>query len=250
MAESLSGKTALVTGAARRIGREIALAFAREGTDVVVHFNTADEDAGKVCAEIGELGVKSWLVQGDFTSPEEYETLIERTLIAAGGLDVLVNNASCFPEDTIETLTFDRLSHNIQVNAWAPFVLSRAFKHQVGRGNIVNVLDSPVGGYDWTHVGYILSKQMLETLTRMTALEFAPEVRVNAVAPGLILPPAGEPDSYVESLAQTVPLKKRGDPREVADAVVYLAKSDFVTGEIVYVDGGGHLRAGKRGDSS
>jgi len=238
----LTGKTALVTGAAKRIGRETALSLADEGANVIIHYRGSADEAEALCREVRGKGVDSWTIQADFEKPEEYETLIRRTLDTAGSLDILVNNASIFPPDKLENITFDSLVTNMQVNAWAPFVLARDFKHLVGRGMIINLLDSRIKDADWNHVGYILSKHVLAALTKMMALDFAPEIRVNAVAPGLILPPPGKDESYLDLLKDTVPLRKHGDPQDVADAVVYLAKSDFLTGEVVFVDGGRHLR--------
>ena len=242
MAERASrGKTALITGASKRIGRETALTLAQRGIDVVIHFNRSDSEAEQLVVELKQKGVKAWTVQADFRRPDEYQTLIDRARQLAGGLDVLINNASIFPSDSLKELTWSGLLANMEVNAWVPFVLSRTFAKEVGRGQIVNLHDSRLKGYDWTHVGYILSKHVLAEMTRMMALEFAPEIAVNAVAPGLILPPPGKDVSYIERLAATVPLQRHGNPQDIADAIAFLVESDFVTGEVIYVDGGRHL---------
>lgn len=242
MAESLKGKTALITGAAKRIGRETALSFADEGANVMIHYRGSADEAAHLCRDIRHKGVGAWILQADFEQPEEYETLIQRALDEPiDRLDILVNNASIFPLDKLEDITFESLVTNIQVNAWAPFVLARDFKRLVGRGMVINMLDSRIEDADWSHVAYILSKHVLAALTKMMALDYAPEIRVNAVAPGLILPPPGKDESYIEALKDTVPLRKHGDPRDVADAIVYLAKTDYLTGEVIFVDGGRHL---------
>jgi len=248
--QSLRGKTALVTGAAKRIGRAIALALAEEGVNVVVHYRSAREEADALCRELRERGVQAWAVQADFEKVEECEGLVGRTLEAASALDILINNASVFPLTRLEEMTFDDLTSNVRVNAWAPFVLSRAFARQVRRGKIVNLLDSRITGYDWSHAAYILSKHMLAVLTRMTALAFAPQITVNAVAPGLILPPRGKDQDYLERLKDTVPLKRHGGPQDVAQAVVFLLKSDFITGQVICVDGGRHLKEFANGSHS
>ncbi len=242
MSDDLHGKTALVTGAAKRIGAAISFALAREGANVVLHYHGSGDEAGRLRDEIAALGVRSWLLQADFEKPQEYETLIERSIATAGGLDMLVNNASFFPVDSLATVTFESLVRNMEVNAWVPFVLSRDFARLVGRGKIVNLVDSRTHDFDWTHVAYILSKHVLDVLTRVTALKYAPSITVNGVAPGLILPPPGEDQSYIDRLTHTVPLKRHGSPEDIAEAVVYLLKSDFVTGEIIAVDGGRHLK--------
>jgi hypothetical protein len=144
-------------------------------------------------------------------------------------------------------MNLDDLNRTIQVNAWVPFLLSRDFARLAGRGKIINLLDTMIEGYDWNHAAYILSKQVLALLTRMTALKFAPAITVNAIAPGLILPPSGKGQDYLEERARTVPLQRHGSPRDIADAAVYLLKSDFVTGQVVYVDGGRHLMENDHG---
>ncbi len=242
MAEDLRGKTALVTGAAKRIGAAISRALAREGANVVLHYRNSSREAEQLRSEMEALGVACWLVQADFEKPEEYETLIARSIDAAGKLDILVNNASLFTHDSLTKVTFESLMQNMQVNAWAPFTLSRDFARLAGRGKIVNLVDSRTHDFDWTHVAYILSKHVLLVLTRVTALRFAPDITVNGVSPGLILPPPGEDESYIDRLTNTVPLRRHGSPEDIAEAVIYLLKSDFVTGEIINVDGGRHLK--------
>jgi NAD(P)-dependent dehydrogenase (short-subunit alcohol dehydrogenase family) len=238
----LRGRKALVTGGAKRIGRAIALALAREGVDVVVHSNTSGTEAAELAAELERLGVRAWTVTADFKRPDELGSLVSRALDVAGGLDVLVNSASIFPADRLGDLTLASLVENLEVNAWAPLVLCRDFARCLGEGRIVNLEDTRIAGFDRAHAGYILSKHALAAITRALAMELAPGITVNAVRPGLILPPPGEDWGYVERLTGTLPLRRHGEPDDVADAVVFLASSGFVTGEVVYVDGGRHLR--------
>ncbi len=240
--DELRGKVALVTGAGKRIGRAIAIALAEEGVHVVVHDRRAlVAETNKVCGEVVECGAKSWRVLADLERPEEYESLIVQALRAAGSLDILINNASIFLPATVMDVGFGDVTRHLQVNAWAPFVLSRDFARLAERGKIINILDTRITGYDREHVAYVLSKRMLAVLTTMCALEFAPEFTVNAVAPGLILPPAGKDEDYLDRLAEAVPLRKHGGPGDIADAVLYLLRSDLLTGQIIYVDGGRHL---------
>jgi len=239
----LKGRTALITGAVRRVGREIALALAGEGVDVVVHHRgeRSGDEANALCAEIAKRGVKAWPIMADFEDEGECNTLISRAVESAGRLDILINNASLFMPDTLDTLQLDNLMRHVRVNAWAPFVLCREFARLGTGGKVINLLDSRVSGYDFKHVGYILSKGMLSALTEMTAIEYAPGITVNAVAPGLILPPPGKNMEYLEGLAGTVPLRRHGGPADIADAVLYLLGNDFITGQVIYVDGGRHL---------
>lgn len=238
----LEGKSALVTGAAKRIGRAISLALAREGANVAVHYESSDQEAVALVAEIERLGARAVAIRADLSDPEGVGGLVDRAGAELGKLEILVNNASIFPSDTLETVDLESLKRNLEINAWAPLVLTRAFAAQTERGHVVNLLDSRVSGFDKTHVAYMLSKHVLGALTRSCALELAPGIAVNGIAPGLILPPAGKDEEYVDRLARTVPLQRRGTPDDIAAAAIYLVTSEFVTGETIYVDGGRHLK--------
>jgi NAD(P)-dependent dehydrogenase (short-subunit alcohol dehydrogenase family) len=237
------GKTALVTGGAKRLGRAIALELAAAGADVVVHCRGSMREAEAVVAEIRGMRRQAWVVEADLSEASQVESLFERSChCAGGGLDILVNNASIFPKGRLSELTHDGLDENIRINALAPLMLGRALVKSRRGGCIVNLLDSRMTDYDAEHVAYHLSKRMLFSLTRMMALEFAPRVRVNAVAPGLVLPPPGEDDGYVERLKRSNPLEGRGEPADVAEAVLFLVRGSFITGQVIFVDGGRHMR--------
>jgi len=242
VARRLEGKSALVTGAARRIGRAISLALAREGANVAVHYSSSEREVAELAAEIESFGVQAVALRADLSDPDELAGLVDRAREALGAIEILVNNASIFPSDTLETVDLEGLERNLEINAWAPLVLTRAFAAQSERGHVINLLDSRVSGFDHTHAAYIFSKHVLSAITRTTALELAPGIAVNGIAPGVILPPAGKDEEYVDRLAQTVPLKRRGSPEDIAAAAVFLATSEFVTGETIYVDGGRHLK--------
>ena len=238
---TLQGKTALITGAAKRIGREVAFALADAGCHVAIHYNTSPAEAETLRAEIGLLGVNAWTVQADFAQPEQYETLIERAERLAGPIETLINNASIFPYEPLASMTRDTFMRTMEVNAWVPFALSRAFAARAKRGKIINLLDASLAGIDRTHAAYQLSKHTLAMLTRMMALEFAPHVLVNAVAPGYILPLPGQ-EKYLEKMGGTLPLQRTGEAQEIAAAILDLIRSDYITGEVLYVDGGWHLQ--------
>ena len=241
-ATPLSAKTALVTGAARRLGAATALALARHGVNVVVHYRSSASEAEQVADAVRRLGPKAWTCPADLAHGEEAGRLFAQARDLAGPIDLLVNNAGIFAAGGLTEFTPDELHANVDVNAMAPLLLAREFAGQGREGVIVNFLDARVVDYDGAHVAYHLSKRMLFSLTRMMALEFAPRVRVNAVAPGLILPPEGEDAAYLERMASTNPLNRHGDAAHVTEAVLFLLRNDFVTGQVVFVDGGRHLR--------
>jgi len=237
----LAGKTALVTGAAKRIGNAIAVGLAKQGSNVIIHYDKSENEAEKLHDEIVELGVKSWLVRTNLKDSESCGELIEKSRRLGGAIDVLVNNASIFSASDMGAVRLEDIEVEMLTNAWAPFLLARHFSEKTDRGKIVNILDTRVVGYDFNHFAYYLSKKMLEILTKSMALKLAPKITVNGVAPGLILPPQGKDYTYLEQKKDTVPLKKYGSPSDVVDAVLFLLRSDFVTGQVVYVDGGKHL---------
>jgi pteridine reductase len=238
----LSGCSVLITGAAKRIGRAVALRLARAGANIVIHRNRSKQEAESAAEEIRRLGVKSWILTADLSLPAEAESLVSRAIEVAGPLDFLVNNASRFEPSSLEGFGWEEFMSDMRVNALAPLVLGRAFMEQGRPGAIVNFLDTRVMEYDMEHVAYHLSKRTLLSLTKMMALEFAPVVRVNAVAPGFILPPAGKDQAYLERLARSIPLNRAGSTNHVAGAVLFLLTNDFITGQVLYVDGGYHLK--------
>ena len=237
----LAGKTALVTGAAKRIGNAIAIGLAKQGSNVIIHYDKSEREAEKLRDEIVELGLKSWLVRANLEDSESCRVLIEKSYRLAGEIDVLVNNASVFSASDIGNVELEDIEVDMSTNAWAPFLLSRYFSEKTEHGKIVNILDTRVVGYDFNHFAYYLSKRMLEILTESMALKLAPKITVNGVAPGLILPPEGKDYTYLEQKKDTVPLKKYGSPSDIVETVLFLLRSDFVTGQVVYVDGGKHL---------
>jgi hypothetical protein len=243
----IRGKTALVTGAAKRLGRATALALAAEGAHVAIHYRLSAAEAEETAQAVRACGVKAWTFAADLADPAAVEDLGGRVLDTAGPLDILINSASFFAEDHMNDAAPEDVARSIQVHAAAPLALSRRFAAQGREGCIVNFLDARVVDYDRDHVSYHLGKRALFSLTRMMAAEFAPQVRVNAVAPGLILPPEGKDETYLEQLSSTNPLQRYGDPGMVADAVVYLVKARFVTGQVIFVDGGRHLRGNMYG---
>jgi NAD(P)-dependent dehydrogenase (short-subunit alcohol dehydrogenase family) len=216
---------------------------------VVIHYNTSAAAAEKTRAELEWNGLSVSLVQADLSDPADAEALLERVWDGHGPIDLLVNNASVFPPGTLRDMALDDVVMNLRVNAWAPFTLMRELAGRLEGGDsegcVINLLDSRIVTGDPHHAAYHLSKLMLAELTRMGALEFAPHLRVNGVAPGPVIPPEDKDEHYLQGLIAALPLRRKGSPEEVADAVVFLATARFVTGQVVFVDGGQHLRPGR-----
>jgi NAD(P)-dependent dehydrogenase (short-subunit alcohol dehydrogenase family) len=238
----LRGRTALVTGGAKRLGRAIAELLAGEGVSVVVHYGRSASEAEETAEALRARGVEAWTLGADLSSADAAGDLVGRACEKAGrALQILVNSASVFSPSHVLEFSPDELSEQLAVNAVAPLLLSRQFAARAESGQIINMLDTRIVEYDAAHAAYHLSKRALFSLTRMLALELAPRIRVNAIAPGLILPPPREDESYLEAMADTVPLKMHGSAEDIVRAVRFLLHSQFVTGQVIYVDGGRHM---------
>ncbi|MFP6598296.1 MAG: SDR family oxidoreductase [Candidatus Hydrogenedentota bacterium] len=238
----MQGETVLITGGAKRLGRATALTLAKSGFDIVVHYNESREEAESLVDELGALGISACAIQATLSDADSCAELLESCRDAAGDIHHLVNNAAIFPSDTLDELSMAFLESNLSINTMVPFLLSKGLRDAGSLRSVVHLLDTRITDYDAKHVSYHLSKRALMSLISMMALEWAPEVRVNAVAPGLILPPEGEEEDYLQALAHTNPLQAVGDAQDIADTVLFLLNSHFITGEIIYVDGGRHLK--------
>ncbi|MCC6490888.1 MAG: SDR family oxidoreductase [Candidatus Hydrogenedentes bacterium] len=245
--ESLNGKTALITGGAKRLGRAFTEALAAEGANVVIHFNRSACEAESLSDELAGAGIRAWTVRADLANLEEAAALPSRAQDIAGPIDYIINSASIFPESSLRDVTPEAIHANLDINALSPFLIGRAFAGLGRPGAIVNMLDCMIADYDRKHIAYHLSKRTLFSLTRMMAVEFAPLVRVNAIAPGLVLPPEGKDESYLANLASSNPLNRYGGAEDVAAAAIFLLKSTFITGQLIYVDGGRNLRGAMYG---
>jgi len=246
----LAGRVALVTGGGRRLGREIALALARAGADIVVHYGSSGEGAVAVADAARELGRNAWAVGADLAEPQAIETMFEAVAELAGRLDVLVNSAANFSRQLFGQVQPADWERTMAVNLQGPFFCMQRAAELMCRGEqpsgvIVNLADLS-GVSPW--LGYAVhgaSKAGLIFLTEAAALELGPEVRVNAVVPGAILPPPGV-DPGNESWrrrGEGLPLGRTGKPEHVTRTVLFLIDNDFMTGAVVPVDGGERLVA-------
>ena len=240
----LSGKVALVTGGAVRVGRAITEALAREGMRVVVHYNSSSGPADEVCDEIRRGGGEAVAIGADLSKVEEVKRLADEARDAFGGIDVLVNNASVFPAERLEEVDEELFDRTMAINLRAPFFLTKHLAPTLRerRGTVINLCDL-AGLQPWAaYAAHSVSKAGLVHLTRVAARSLAPEVRVNGIAPGTVLPPEDMSEEEVAKLAERTPLKRNGSPGDVVHALLYLLRADFVTGEILLVDGGRTLK--------
>ena len=240
----LTGKVALVTGGAVRLGRAISLALAGEGMRLVVHYNSSASAADALVEEILRGGGDAVAIGGDLSRVETVRGLAEEAEAAFGGVDVLVNSASVFPPERLEETDEVLWDHTLAVNLRAPFFLIRhlAPTLRARRGVVINMCDlaglQVWGGY----AAHSIAKAGLGHLTRIAARALAPEVRVCGIAPGAVLPPESMPQDELDAIARSTPLQRLGSPDDVVAALLYLLRADFVTGEITVVDGGRMLR--------
>lgn len=234
-------KAALVTGGARRIGEAVCRALARRGYSIALHYKTSGAAAEQTAKRIHKDGGVCATFACDLADARATEDLVPSVIEEFGRLDVLVNSASIFEKSTLAEGSLDVWDRHFAVNLKAPYILMRAFAHYAKQGSIVNILDTHVGRNKTAHAAYLLSKKTLGELTRMAAVEFAPRIRVNAVAPGIILPPGSQTDGYLDRLARQIPLQRKGKVENIAHAVLFLLENDYVIGQIIYADGGEHL---------
>jgi NAD(P)-dependent dehydrogenase (short-subunit alcohol dehydrogenase family) len=242
----LKGKTALITGGARGLGSEIAIAMAQAGANVAFTFRSSANEAGKTSARINAAGVSSLALECDVRTQASVNQAVDKVLQQFGGIDLLINNAGVFQTANLQDLTVEQWDDVFAVNVRGPFLVSqRAIPAlRSAHGRIIN-LGSLGGEKPWaTHAHYCSSKAALHMLTQVMARALAPEVAVNCVAPGMIVTEGTRKEpALLERLAARTPMKKNGSPQDVVNAVMYFASAPhFITGQVLTVDGGLGLR--------
>jgi NAD(P)-dependent dehydrogenase (short-subunit alcohol dehydrogenase family) len=239
----LNGKTILITGAAKRLGRLFALACAHAGADIVIHHGNSQEEAVQVKDEVEALGQQAWVLASDFGKPAEVTKLISLAN-EFSPLYALVNSAAIFESLSFGETTYEEWERHMNINLTAPFLLSQAFAKQIAeteQGRIVNILDWRALRPSADHFPYTISKSALAALTQSLAVALAPRITVNGLALGAILPPVENP-SASEKIIEGVPAKRWSEAGEVEEALIFLlAGPTYITGEIIHVDGGRHL---------
>jgi pteridine reductase len=240
----LTGRVALVTGAGHRIGRALALALAREGADIAIHYHRSAAGAQQTAKDASAMGRRTALFPVDLADAAAAEALPGRVVAELGRLDVLVNSASLFESAPLIDVTAEAWDRVMAVNLRAPFLLTRAAAAHLADvgGVIINIADL-AGLQSWpafSHHG--VSKAGLIHLTRIAARSLGPAVRVNCVVPGTVLPPEDYTEEQVAASVERTVLQRVGSPRDVEEAMLFLTRSDFATGSVVVVDGGRMLR--------
>ncbi len=237
----LNGKVALVTGGARRVGRELSLGLARAGADVVVNYCHSAAEAEATAADIVALGRRAITVRADLSRKTDIVRLVRETADAFGRLDVLVNNSSTFESTPLLAIEEEEWDRVLGVNLKGPFFLAQAahpLLRRDGGGVIVNIADLS-GLQPWpSYAHHSISKAGLIHLTRVLARAFGPEIRANCIAPGTVLPPEDYTETQLRQSRERSVLHRIGSPDDVVRTLLFLVESDFVTGEIVVVDGG------------
>ena len=239
-------KRILITGAAKRIGKEMALSFFNKGWDIVIHYNSSKDEAEGLAVQMNsERNNSAMLVQANLDNTNEVENLVKKILSQNRSIDALINNASTFYPTPIGTFSEENWNALMGSNLKAPLFLIQSFHKELekNKGFIINVTDINVDRALVNHSIYLAAKSGLQTLTKSLAKELAPNIRVNAIAPGAILEPPNTDWTAEQknNIINAVPMKRMGTEKDIVDAAIYLSEAEYVTGQILNIDGGKSL---------
>lgn len=233
---------ALVTGAADRIGKALAFRLAEMGYHIILHYNRSVDKAKTVKEElINKYNIDVQLVSINFLEADNYYTVFEDFKNKGFNISILVNSASDFKESNIQDDGIDTFRHFMTINFESAYLLTKAFTKYYDQGLIINLLDTKVTKNHTRHFDYLLSKKLLASFTQLAAMELGPNFRVNGIGPGLILPPPGKDYDYLDGLRKDNPLHAIGDLEQIQNTLSYFVENKFITGQIIYVDGGENL---------
>ena len=237
-------RAVLITGAAKRIGRRMALDLARQGWSVGVHYNSSEDAARQVADEITAAGGKAAIIQGDLADPAAPARIVATAVEQLGPLSCLINNASRFEPDMADTVTVEQWDLHLNTNLRSPVFLAQAFAAQLpetSQGNIVNIIDQRVWKLNPTFFSYTASKSALWTVTRTLAQSLAPRIRVNAIGPGPALPNVRMNEADFAKQASLTLLNRGTSPEEISSALMFILSAPALTGQMIVLDGGQHL---------
>ncbi|NYT73833.1 SDR family NAD(P)-dependent oxidoreductase [Halomonas sp. QX-2] len=230
-------QAALVTGGATRLGRFFSEALADAGFDIALHVNRSREEAEEVASSIRAKGRECEIFSCDFLN-DDLNDLLRSAKQRFPGLNLLLNSASAYAPAPIAATELAMLEAQFRVNMFTPLLLTRHFAETVQEGQVINIIDNKVAYHQYPYAAYLLSKKSLAEMTRMAALEFAPRIRINGIAPGVVLPASLRTSNYIEWRIEGIPLKRQGHPGHLVQALHYLLENSFVAGQILFVDGG------------
>jgi len=236
-------QTALITGSSKRIGRAIAEHLAAKGWNIIIHFNHSDKLADELISNLKkEFPDQSFeKFKADLNNSNDVLNLIPDIIQKLGDFQLLVNNASTFDGSYLTETTAELFDKQLNINLKAPFFLMRDFANHCKKGNIINFVDTRITTNKSDFAAYTISKKGLWEITKMAALEFSPEIRVNAIAPGVTLPPEDKDEDYLQKLAQNIPMKKPGGIEPILSSIDYILENDHLTGQLLFADGGENL---------
>ena len=241
----LKGKNALVTGSGIRLGRAIALALGEAGCNLALHYNTSVESVIQVKSDLEKMGRKAHVFQQDLEDISHVQDLMTQVCSEFGHIDILINNAGIYPAGSGKAATPEKINRVFNVNLFSPWLLISAFASQLPRevqGKVINISDGKVFRNGTDHFSYRVTKQAINTITAMFALELAPNITVNAIAPGTMLPLLGYEHVDLQVVAdRQIPLTRIGSPEIIAQNVLHILSQDFMTGDVIRVDGGEFL---------
>ena len=235
--------TALITGGSKRVGKAMAKHLASRGWNIVIHYNASEKPAAELELELQKKypRQKFTRIQTDLANESEVEGLTRAVISNIGPFHLLINNASIFQQAYLSKTTSKLFDDHISVNLRAPLLLIRDFANHCKTGNIINLVDTRITTNKTNFAAYSLSKKALWHLTQMAALEFAPHIRVNAIAPGVTLPPEDKNEDYLWALAEKIPMKKPGGTGPILKSIDFILENIHLTGQLIFADGGENL---------
>ncbi|HEX4939958.1 MAG TPA: SDR family NAD(P)-dependent oxidoreductase [Candidatus Kapabacteria bacterium] len=237
----MNSPAVLVTGAGTRLGSLFARHMATQGYDLALHCNASLDAARQLAQELRSGGRQCEIFVQDFTEPFDTDDFIANVHARFGNLSCVINNASAYQPALSRNTSRALLESQFRVNFVTPFLLAGSFARCIGKGQVVNIIDNKIAYHQYHYSAYLLSKKSLAEFTRLAALEFAPDIRVNGIAPGVTLPMESRDNAYLNWRIEGIPLRKKGSDRQLMTALDYLLQNDFVTGQILFVDGGESL---------
>ena len=236
-------QTALITGASKRIGKTLAEHLAKKGWSILIHYNSSDKPANELANRLRLIYPNQNFntIKTNLSNSDEVEKLIPDVVNKFGKFQLLINNASVFNKGDVSETSSGLFNSQFDVNFKAPFLLIRDFANYCKQGNVINFVDTRITSNKSGFAAYSLSKKALWELTKMAALEFAPAIRINAIAPGVTLPPTDKDESYLENLAKNIPMKKPGGVKPILKSIDYILENNHLTGQLLFADGGENL---------